>query len=292
MARKTKNVKACNAKQAKEDQAKTNLLGGGGASAGKQPAGKKPRARRKQRIPQPSKPEIPKKLSDDASEDEINAFLAIDFSALKRKLKKYHEGQMHKLVAKLVVASQDGQRGFALPREAILRVVKDLVNEAAAKVLGGANIRMSQGAFPVLRLRAEEYLVQWFNKLQILAQHAGRVTIGPKDANALERLSSGKLEVSQADPRYLRDMKMMENRMADQEALKKRFHPNMTVNMPVNMQQGDDDDDDDDGAGPAELPRSNDGDDDDSDSDPDYSESDDSDTSDESDSSGTENNAE
>lgn len=284
MARTPNKVAACNAKQAlKEDQAKkANPLGGGGASAGKQPAGKKPRAR-KQRIPkraQPSKPKIPKKLPDDASEDEINAFLAIDFSALKRKLKKYHEGQMHKLVAKLVVSSQDSQRGFAIPREAILRVVKDLVNEVAAKVLGGANIRMSQGAFPILRLRAEEYLVQWFNKLQILAQHAGRVTIGPNDKNTLQRLSSGKLEVSQADPRFLRDMKMMENRMADQEALKRRFHPNMQVNMQV----------DDDGAGPAEPPKSNDSsDDDDSDSDPDYSESE---TSDESDSSGTENNAE
>ncbi|MBN22639.1 MAG: hypothetical protein CL678_15250 [Bdellovibrionaceae bacterium] len=277
MARKSKNVAAYNAKQAKQDQAEKNLLGGGGASAGKQPAGKKPRARRKQRIPQPSKPEIPKKLSDDASEDEINAFLAIDFSALKRKLKKYHEGQMHKLVAKLVVGSQDGQRGFAFPREAILRVVRDLVNEVAAKVLGGANIRMNQGAFTILRLKAEEYLVQWFNKLQILAQHAGRVTIGTNDADTLELLSSGKLEVSQADPRFIRDMKMMENRMADQEALKRRFHPNMQVNMQVNMQQGDDDD----GAGPAELPKS-----DDSDSDADYAESgeSESDTSDESDS--------
>uniref|UniRef100_A0AC35UAV2 Histone domain-containing protein n=1 Tax=Rhabditophanes sp. KR3021 TaxID=114890 RepID=A0AC35UAV2_9BILA len=71
-----------------------------------------------------------------------------------------------------------------IPKAPIARLFKEVMDDYTQK----SNFRITREALEVIRTATEEYLVSFFEQCNILAVHAKRVTVMPKDIATLKEL--------------------------------------------------------------------------------------------------------
>uniref|UniRef100_A0AC35GEW8 CCHC-type domain-containing protein n=1 Tax=Panagrolaimus sp. PS1159 TaxID=55785 RepID=A0AC35GEW8_9BILA len=98
--------------------------------------------------------------------------------------------------AKAVVKAKvkEEKMGFLIPKSPMYRLVKEIFQDSEL----GKDMKLKSGAFEVLRTAAEFHLVSYFEDMAILAAHAKRQTILPRDSITLKILKQP--EYFHADP--------------------------------------------------------------------------------------------
>lgn len=80
---------------------------------------------------------------------------------------------------------------LAIPRAPFARVARDVTASlAGCNARGTAAQRYRSDALGALQEAAEAHLVRQFEKANLVAIHAGRVTVMPKDLKLIARLDS------------------------------------------------------------------------------------------------------
>uniref|UniRef100_A0A914ZCW0 Histone H2A/H2B/H3 domain-containing protein n=1 Tax=Panagrolaimus superbus TaxID=310955 RepID=A0A914ZCW0_9BILA len=83
------------------------------------------------------------------------------------------------------IAKYQESRDLLLPRAPVLRLVREIMKEQS-EIHG--NLRIQRFALEAIRHAAEAFLVNMFEDVNMLAVHARRVTIMPKDIQLIKRL--------------------------------------------------------------------------------------------------------